>query len=286
MAFTNPLTFATTVQATDFQLISPVDGSILVEMAEVIPGVASLLWPASGVEYDAGAIYGPTPAAANQSSMVLTTFDASLYSGGGLTAISATVQAWHDFLAGHAYGRVYADDGLGIVQAEVVARNNAGTTSAELYAQTVNLKPTTGLAINGTSARVLTDSQYAASTAAVSPATTTFVDITGASVTVNANTGDLVVVDCSFDVETTTAGAQGLCRLLFNGVAVGATPGVGAINIAAVPTRAGATILYQQTAGSTGPKVVKLQGALGNATTGVTFRSGSCTIRTHVYATK
>jgi hypothetical protein len=289
MAFTNPLTFATIVQASSFQLISPVTGTVVASLSEVVPGTPSLdLLNGSALQWSSSlaAMYGPTPALTNPSSLTLSTQQANVFSGGGLGSISGTVTAWHDTATNHGYSRITADDGSGVVMAEVVARNNNGTTSAEAYGATVNLKPTTGLAINGTSARVLTDNQYAASTAAVSPLTTTFVDITGATVTINGNTGDIVVIDCAFDVESTAAGAQGLCRLLFNGVAVGATPGVGAINIAAVPTRAGATINYQQALGSSGAKVVKLQGALGNATTGVTFRSGSCTIRVHIYATK
>jgi hypothetical protein len=159
-----------------------------------------------------------------------------------------------------------------------------GVASNTVSGTTVNLNPSTNLAINGTTAKVLTAIQYSASNAALTNQITTFGDISNASITFAGNTGDTVVIDCSFDVSVTVATVQATCRLLLNGSAVGGQPVVGSSS-ATAPARAGATILYTQALGSTNSAhVAKLQG-IGSAS-GTIFQSGNCTIRLMVFATK
>lgn len=80
----------------------------------------------------------------------------------------------------------------------------------------IDVQPGTGVQLNGRAAAVLTQLQYWTATAAY--ALTNFDNyLPGFPQNLTVQVGDIVEVDCVFDIEQTLAGSDGYCRLWING---------------------------------------------------------------------
>ena len=134
---------------------------------------------------------------------------------------------------------------------------------------------------NGTTARMLVYSSQADATTQLTPTSTTFVDVVGATLSPTLVSGDIVVITAVMDMET--ASVTGVGTVSFNGVDQ-ATPLI-VMGTTASTVRATITQQYIFTySGSTGAVVCKLRARCGAGfSSGVTVRIDHTTISVMVF---
>lgn len=231
---------AAVVRAYSFQLVSPDTGQVIAELVEDF-GVPILKM--GDVAGNPSAMFmaptflsleAPTGSWGNPPQVqLLTDAQALLFSGGGLGIAFSEVAAFHDGPAGDAYSLLTADSGGGVV-ATVRARSLAGvgsvtaaaatvaitgTTSVTVTGPTINLAPSNSLLLNATKAALVLSQSYENPQTANVAMGAAYAVLTGCSRTVaGLNTGDIVIIEGTFDFGNAGAISDCAGNLFVDGV--------------------------------------------------------------------